>query len=104
MLLKRLTISGYRGFATSQTLHLAQPNGRPGSGLTVIVGANNAGKSSVIEVLHFLRLPGRNVEFVESHKNARTNGQIRIDYEIEGGAYRLNSSPGGSGTWDLAGC
>lgn len=50
-MLKSLEICGLRGFATNQTLSIAVPNGEPGSGLTVIVGANNAGKSTAIEAL-----------------------------------------------------
>lgn len=47
-----LSVSGYRGFAGERTLLLAQPNGTQGSGLTVLVGANNSGKSTFIEALH----------------------------------------------------
>lgn len=50
-MLKSLEIHGLRGFATRQTLSFAVPNGQPGSGLTVIVGANNAGKSTAVEAL-----------------------------------------------------
>jgi predicted ATP-dependent endonuclease of OLD family len=49
-----LAISGLRGFASDQTLSLAIPNGKPGSGLTVLVGPNNGGKSTVIEAFKAL--------------------------------------------------
>jgi len=49
--LKSLEILGLRGFATRQQLALSPYTGESGSGLTVIVGANNAGKSTVIEAL-----------------------------------------------------
>lgn len=48
-----LSVSGYRGFAEQRTLRLAQSNGQPGSGLTVLVGANNSGKSTFIEAIHY---------------------------------------------------
>jgi AAA15 family ATPase/GTPase len=44
-----IDISGLRGFATNQRLELAIPNGKVGSGLTIVVGQNNAGKSTVTE-------------------------------------------------------
>jgi AAA15 family ATPase/GTPase len=50
-MLHSIEILGLRGFATKQKMAFASPNSRPGSGLTVIVGANNAGKSTVVEAL-----------------------------------------------------
>ncbi len=47
-----LSVSGYRGFAQERHIRFAEPTGRPGSGLTVIVGANNSGKSTFLEALH----------------------------------------------------
>jgi energy-coupling factor transporter ATP-binding protein EcfA2 len=44
-----IDISGLRGFATNQRLELAIPNGKVGSGLTIVVGQNNAGKSTITE-------------------------------------------------------
>lgn len=51
---KSLRIRGLRGFADEQTLELAVPTGAPGSGLTVLVGSNNAGKSTAIEAIRAL--------------------------------------------------
>jgi len=51
MLISTLDIIGFRGFAQEQTLHFAQPNGAVGSGLTIIVGPNNGGKSTIVESL-----------------------------------------------------
>ena len=50
MSIKRLTIKGLRGFSAKTNIHFAIPdNITPGSGLTVMVGPNNSGKSTVIE-------------------------------------------------------
>lgn len=49
MLISTLDIIGSRGFAQEQTLHFAQPNGAVGSALTLIVGPNNGGKSTLSE-------------------------------------------------------
>lgn len=51
MTLEKLEIHGFRGFKTRQKLTFSIPNGDIGSGLTVITGQNNAGKSSIIECL-----------------------------------------------------
>ncbi|WP_166805687.1 ATP-dependent nuclease [Cryobacterium ruanii] len=49
-----LSVAGYRGFAEARQLRLAQPKGSHGSGLTVLVGANNSGKSSFLEALQII--------------------------------------------------
>lgn len=47
---KQISISGFRGFGVKQTLEFALPyNNIPGSGLTIIVGGNNTGKTTIIE-------------------------------------------------------
>lgn len=49
-MIKELTISGYRGFGNEQTIKFAIPdNTKAGSGLTIITGANNTGKTTIIE-------------------------------------------------------
>lgn len=47
-----LSVSGFRGFADRRILRFARPNGDDGSGLTILVGANNSGKSTFLEALH----------------------------------------------------
>jgi AAA15 family ATPase/GTPase len=49
MIIKQIRINGLRGFSQEQTLSLGIPNSKLGSGLTVIVGANNSGKSTIYE-------------------------------------------------------
>ena len=50
-MLDLLEVQGLRGFAEKQTLRFSIPDGKKGSGLTVLVGANNTGKSTAIEAL-----------------------------------------------------
>ena len=50
-LIKSLGVEFYRGFTDRQIIEFAMPNGKHGSGLTVIVGPNNTGKTSIIEAL-----------------------------------------------------
>ena len=49
--LETLKIEHYKGFFEEETLEFAIPNGRPGSGLTLIVGPNNSGKTTLLEAL-----------------------------------------------------
>lgn len=75
---KELKIKGLRGFGTEQTLNLAVPvDNKEGSGLTIIVGANNSGKSTIWEA--FRALSGRqDVSFTEGKRNKHTNYQIEV--------------------------
>ena len=50
--LKTLKIEHYKGFYDKETIEFAVPDGKtPGSGLTLIVGPNNAGKTTLLEAL-----------------------------------------------------
>lgn len=65
---KSLEILGLRGFSNRQKLEFAIPNGAVGSGLTILVGANNAGKSTAVEALRAL-----NMREAPSFTNGRRN-------------------------------
>jgi predicted ATPase len=102
MILQGLKVLGYRGFASEQSLAFATPNGKRGSGLTVIVGPNNSGKSSLIEVISFLRAPGRAIEFTEGQKNAATNGQVRIEFATDSAVMTVDTGPSGAARWSMS--
>ena len=52
MAIKTLSIEGFRGFSRRIDIDFSVPDGvNPGSGLTVLVGANNSGKTTVLEAL-----------------------------------------------------
>src|SRR5262245_41882826 len=78
MPLTRLDILGLRGFQAEQTFQPAIPNGKPGSGLTVVIGPNNAGKSIVIEALRAIVTPEAGGSFPERLRNANVDGRVRI--------------------------
>jgi hypothetical protein len=99
MRIRQLSIVGYRGFSKQQTLALAQPLAKLGSGLTVLVGPNNAGKSSVIEAINYLRAPGRQVEISEGQKSALTNGRVTIEYATDEGDMTLTLVGAGPAQW-----
>ena len=71
---KTLSIKGFRGFATEQNLRLALPNGKCGSGLTIVVGANNSGKSTIWEALRALST--NSVSFTEGKRNKIAGDKI----------------------------
>ncbi|MFA5936587.1 MAG: AAA family ATPase [Candidatus Paceibacterota bacterium] len=67
----KFTVKNFRCFTEEQTLQLAQPEvGKIGSGITYIVGANNSGKTTIIESLwikkgHYLNDSERKAELPE---------------------------------------
>ena len=91
-----LRIHGLRGFATEQVLQLAVPNGEPGSGLTILVGANNSGKSTSIEA--FQALGQRQAPtFTQGRRNLVGGDTVRVVLaDASGDAVTLASA--GAGT------
>ena len=80
--LKTLSIAGYRGFNEPRKIHLAVPSDQTeGSGLTVITGANNSGKSTVIEALRARSGP-QTPSFSEGVRNKHTDF-VQIVFEFE---------------------
>lgn len=94
-----LRIDGLRGFASEQSLQLAVPDGRVGSGMTVVVGANNSGKSTIIEALRALSVP-QSVSFTRGKRNLNAGDRVRVSLSTTNGASILVESltPGGSET------
>lgn len=80
--LKKIIISGFRGFSAVQELQFSQPNGELGSGLTVLVGPNNAGKSSVVEAVTAVT-QRENVRptFSEGKRNVKAGSKVKITIE-----------------------
>lgn len=77
MNIRDISINGFRGFGTEGTMKLGVPNGELGSGLTIIVGPNNGGKSTIIEAFHILskRDPP---SLAESKRNKLANEFVSI--------------------------
>jgi hypothetical protein len=97
--LESITISGLRGFAEPQTLNLAVPDGRNGSGLTTVVGANNAGKSTIVEALRAL-VQRQPPSFSQGRRNQMAGDLVDIAVtDTRGAVKRLRSvRPGSSQT------
>lgn len=94
----KLSISGFRGFGQEQTLTFARPNGKtPGSGLTIITGANNSGKTTIIEAIRAFNESGSSSPtFSEGRRNSQTNGKVELKLidELEK-VYTISSVEGG---------
>ncbi len=80
MSVRKLSIQGLRGFAENIDFEFAVPDKKNvGSGLTVLVGPNNSGKSTVIEALHLLAIGSDTLP--KSARNMKTNGIVKIKAE-----------------------
>lgn len=79
-----LSIFGLRGFATRQKIEFAKPNGSLGSGLTIIVGANNAGKSTAIEALRAVN-QYEAPSFTQGRRNKQAGDEVELSLEREDG-------------------
>jgi predicted ATPase len=100
-LLNSVEIVGLRGFATVARLELPAPNGEPGSGLTTIVGANNAGKSTVIETLRAFSLD-QAISFTRGKRNSEAGDRVRLRIETTTGTTSSMESIAGSSETDRA--
>lgn len=79
-MIKQLTISGFRGFGQTQAISFALPReGKRGSGLTIITGANNSGKTTIIEAIRAFLYSGTNTPtFSEGRRNKGTDERVSL--------------------------
>lgn len=92
MALKSLVIDGLRGFSEKTEIQFSIPDKvNPGSGLTVLVGPNNSGKSTVIEAVHLL---SKNTDTIPvSYRNSKNDGYIKIEaIDTSGNSTSLQST------------
>lgn len=94
-----LNVEGLRGFGDTQCLELALPDGRTGSGLTIIVGANNSGKSSVVEAFDAVYRATRHssVSFAADRRHGGSEREVRILFtRIDGRSVGVESLRAGT--------
>lgn len=70
-----LEIKGLRGFSTTQKVEFGLSDGNPGSGLTILVGPNNGGKSTILEALRKMLSRGTK-SFTEGQRNKNADDRI----------------------------
>lgn len=101
--IRKLSIQGLRGYAEKKSIEFAQPDGSVGSGLTIIVGPNNSGKSTILEALMAVTQEGNPPTFSEGKRNISAEGRVRIELENSKGEIKKVATvpAGGSQTnWE----
>jgi predicted ATPase len=94
-MLNKILIEGLRGFADKTEISLAKPNGQSGSGLTLLTGPNNSGKSTIIEAIKLRTALHQTPSFHVGMRNAKTDA-ISITYQLDNYIDVLTSSRKGS--------
>jgi len=98
-MINSMSCLGYRGFSTKETLNLAIPNGKPGSGLTILVGPNGGGKSTLVECFYQLSLAkayNNSVSFSRGKRNFKAGDIVEISINFDGASGVLSTRNGGS--------
>lgn len=77
-MITRLSILGFRGFGEEQEISFAIPDGeKRGSGLTIITGANNSGKTTIIESIRAFN-SSTTPSFSEGRRNTATDRRVHL--------------------------
>ena len=84
-MIKELSIHGLRGFGKKQAIHFSIPDGEhEGSGLSFIVGANNAGKTTIIEAVRAFNTYAANTPtFSEGRRNTASGRRVYLTLKDE---------------------
>ena len=88
MYIRTITLNNFKCFeADIDPLHFAMPDGTtPGSGLNILVGENNTGKSTVFEALDFVRNGpprGKSMDDLRN-KGASSSGVVSVTIDFCG--------------------
>lgn len=101
-MINSLTIHGLRGFGEERTIKFAIPNGKLGGGLTILVGANNSGKTTIFEALRSFNSPkDAPPSYSERKRNVKCDkGKVHLLLQTTDiGDYKIDTiSSGGSTT------
>ena len=95
-MIKQLSVLGFRGFGERQTVDFAIPDGNtPGSGLSIITGANNSGKTTIVEAIQAFNCKEA-PSISEGRRNALSNGRVELTLEdVKGEKHSITSTPAG---------
>jgi energy-coupling factor transporter ATP-binding protein EcfA2 len=92
-MLRSLALTNFRAFGSRQEMEFAIPDGRsPGSGLTILVGPNNSGKTSVFRAL----LLASHSECVIDREQLRSGRPFEIDVTLDDARVELRAGRGTS--------
>lgn len=98
MIYKEISISGFRGFNESKKIELAIPNRSFGSGLTILVGENNSGKTTILESFRLFSVAKQNQNSIDislEKRNKRKN-KISIKLLTDKGEIKLETKSNGA--------
>jgi len=103
-MIKELNILGLRSFGTKQTIKFAIPDKEnKGSGLTIITGSNNSGKTTIIEAIRSFN-NNEAPSFSEGKRNILTKGKINISLiDEENKVGKITSVEGGGSSTEKNG-
>ncbi len=79
-MIKEIIIEGLRGYSKKQKIKFAMPDGNAGSGLTILVGGNNTGKTTIIEAIKYYNFDVSQISFSTGKRNVKTEGKVSISY------------------------
>lgn len=98
-MVRTLEVAGLRAFSTNQSVEFALPLNTIGSGITVVVGSNNSGKSTLIESLRFL-IQRQPPSLSEGKRNIENDGVVELKLTLDDGTVSglKTIRPGGSET------
>jgi hypothetical protein len=101
MAFQKVSVRGLRGFASEQAIEFARPDGNAGSGLTVVVGPNNAGKSTLVEALRVFAAKST-PSFAEGSRNKRAGDRVRLQLDTSDArnVLRTVDAGGSETTWE----
>lgn len=78
MHIHKVKISNFKGYFDQQ-LEFSIPNGLKGSGLNILVGENNTGKSTIFEAISFVRNGVSDISQIVN-KNANSSAQVDLTF------------------------
>lgn len=85
MFIKRIRLTNFKGFlGEREWLAFNTPNNSAGSGLNVLVGENNIGKSTLFEAVDFLRNGTKKSPSDIKNKNASADADTHVEIEFGG--------------------
>lgn len=99
-IIENISIVGYRGFQKTQDIFPAKPDGKFGSGLTILIGPNGGGKSTVIEA--FRKLSNiSSATFTEGKRNKAAGDRVEINIKFNNlyGSLKTIDKGGATTTW-----
>lgn len=103
-MIKNISIHGLRGFGEERSIIFSIPNGSPGSGLTILVGANNTGKTTIAEALRsFNSLKDNPPSFSERKRNMKCeNGRVHLKMQTDSDeTYTIDTIANGGSTTQM---